>query len=304
MASQWLRIAAFEARPAIEDTVTYRNRYQLEHLLGQIAAGTAKPTYLPEFASFAPIPALLLAWVTTCCFVRDGSAVDGTNWQWSQVLNCSEWYAPEVLAYLVRRRWLVRRPRFVRHPGTGRCKEKVTLIEVASWYQPGLRLKNAWLNRCAERGLYAHWLHENGLDRPISIEDSVSTASSQKEDPDRSAIQSRIQEARACGRSRPRALSDGTCGALKESPQAATVVERRPEGAADQEGIASAVPGPREPLKASAISRYPDWEPDLALVNRAASTIEAARWLTAFSRKFGPDGSAILTILAGQAESS
>ncbi len=322
MASSWFRIRLWEARPADEDTVTYRNRYTLEHLIGQIAAGTARPTYLPEFDKYPPIAALLLAWMTTCCFVRSAPAVDGSNLEWSKVLYCSADYVPEVLEQLVRDRWLIRRPRFARHPGTGRSGEEVVLFELASWYRPGLRLKNAWLNRCAERGLYAHWLHENEMDRPICRDAPAATTACQKDDPDPSAIQSRILNTRACARTRARARTDGTCGALKESSQATTVVEapptsapgadgpakessqattvveKRPEGAADQAEIASGVPSACANSRPNPISRYADREPDFALVNRAAADIDDARRLTDFSRKFGELGSRVLAILA------
>ena len=323
----WWRIRAFEARSPTEDTVVYKNRYELEKLLEQIAAGTAKPTYLPEFDDLSPLQALLLAWVVTCCFIRKAPAIDGTNLQWSEVLACSEYYAPEVLEWLCRRRWLIRRPRFLLHPGTGRSREKVEYIETASWYSPGLRLNNAWIARCAERELYAHWLHKHELDQPILTTAPAATGRCSGQEPDPSAIQSRILTTRAHARTRTRARSDGTCGALKESPQAATSVEtptesahgaqgpvkespqaatsveRRAPRAADQEGVASLVPGQSAaPKTAAAVAGggYRDSARDIALISRLATSKDDARRLIANYRELPESVMSIVEMLAAE----
>jgi len=298
----WDRLQCHEARSEAQELHFYLHRYKVENLLSHAADGSAKPTYLPEFRDLSPLRSLLLAWVTTCCFVRGAPVVDGTALEWSKLLFGSRHYVPELLEWLCANRWLVRHPHFVYHPGTGRDGEKVGWIEQSSWYAPGLRLRNAWLQRCAERGLYAHWLAEQKLVEPIKRIGLFATAELQKQNPDPSTKQSLEDQIRAHARTedgapsdgadgafkvspqaatsveRPTTSCDGADGAFKVSPQAATSVERRAQRAADQGSIAKSAPSCRAtayPKEPSANYQYSD--ADILLISKVAPDRESAR---------------------------
>lgn len=263
-----VRHAHWRNRPA---GATYDNTYRLTHLFRHIREGRAKPTYLKVFSHLEPKRAEVLAWVVTCCLVRTSFAVLGTAWRWGLLVGCHHNTARRMLRELCEDGWLVRTPMFVRKKCVGRRGQKLFHWERCSWYGPSPTLRLCFQAYKAGRDAFICEARRAEIKvRPIqktiglaATEDDA--LASHGDPPILGKKHDLLTQARAYAG--PRAVADGPCGALKESPRAATVVEgspeathgaegalkesapptsveRRPLGAADQEGIAKRGPTP------------------------------------------------------------
>lgn len=241
----------------------FNNTYEGETLIGQILEGRARPIVLPEFSALKPIRCAILGWVTLACKVRGAYALRMNRGEWGFVCHChpNTWDAHR--EYLVSEGWLkllrdYRPGAFKGRDGTYRHRQ------MANWYAPGWRLERAWER--FERHRKSEKVEPISDPTPPSV-----TSADQNCDPfvphcEKQGL-TRVPRAKESPLGTgivemPTPSASGADGPVKESA-APTEIDRRPAGAADQEGIASAAP--RGPASNS-------WRSDIAIESRIANS--------------------------------